>query len=252
MRKIRNFIRDAYSINNALTASALCKKIENELGYEVKLTMLKKFRQELGFVWKSTKCGHLIRPANKEKQLQFCTRILEIKESFPECIFLDESTTQLNLNSKIYFVEKDDAIGRRRSVAKYPLKVHVWACISYRRATNICIWDEKMDSTLYCKIINEFYLLFAQAVYQDRCHLVQNNDPIHKSLYTLKKFEESKIRCLDWPPESTDLNPIEKVWHQLKQYLRMEYNPSSKSYCMKPSLIFFHCQYEITKYTVAA
>uniref|UniRef100_A0A1I7XM94 HTH_33 domain-containing protein n=1 Tax=Heterorhabditis bacteriophora TaxID=37862 RepID=A0A1I7XM94_HETBA len=66
MREIRNFIRDAYSINNELTAPALCKKIENELGYEVKLTMLKKLRRELGFICKSTKCGHLIRPANKK------------------------------------------------------------------------------------------------------------------------------------------------------------------------------------------
>uniref|UniRef100_A0A1I7W611 Transposase n=1 Tax=Heterorhabditis bacteriophora TaxID=37862 RepID=A0A1I7W611_HETBA len=47
-----------------------------------------------------------------------------------------------------------------------------------------------MDSTLYCEIINEFYLPFAQAVYQDRCRLVQDNDPKHKSRYTLKKFEE--------------------------------------------------------------
>uniref|UniRef100_A0A1I7XCG0 HTH_33 domain-containing protein n=1 Tax=Heterorhabditis bacteriophora TaxID=37862 RepID=A0A1I7XCG0_HETBA len=75
MREIRNFIRDAYSINNELTAPALCKKIENELGYEVKLTMLKKLRRELGFVYKSTKYSHLIRPTNKEKRIQFCTRM---------------------------------------------------------------------------------------------------------------------------------------------------------------------------------
>uniref|UniRef100_A0A1I7XAJ9 Histone-lysine N-methyltransferase SETMAR n=1 Tax=Heterorhabditis bacteriophora TaxID=37862 RepID=A0A1I7XAJ9_HETBA len=127
MREIRNFIRDAYSINNELTAPALCKKIENELEYEVKLIMLKKLCRKLGFVCKSTKYGHLICSANKEKLLQPCSRMLEIEESFVDCVFSDESIMQLDSNSKICFVQKDDAIGRRRSVAKYPLKVHVWA-----------------------------------------------------------------------------------------------------------------------------
>uniref|UniRef100_A0A1I7WQZ9 HTH_21 domain-containing protein n=1 Tax=Heterorhabditis bacteriophora TaxID=37862 RepID=A0A1I7WQZ9_HETBA len=71
MREIRNFIHDTYSINNELTAPDLCKKIENELGYEVKLTILKKLRRELGFVCRSTKYSYLIRLTNKEKLLQY-------------------------------------------------------------------------------------------------------------------------------------------------------------------------------------
>uniref|UniRef100_A0A1I7W617 DUF4371 domain-containing protein n=1 Tax=Heterorhabditis bacteriophora TaxID=37862 RepID=A0A1I7W617_HETBA len=37
---------------------------------------------------------------------EFCTRMLEIKESFVDCVFSDESAIQLDSNSKICFVQK--------------------------------------------------------------------------------------------------------------------------------------------------
>ncbi len=30
------------------------------------------------------------------------------------------------------------------------------------------------------------------------------------------------------PPESSDLNPIENVWHELKEYIRREEKPRTK------------------------
>uniref|UniRef100_A0A1I7WU91 Cytochrome P450 n=1 Tax=Heterorhabditis bacteriophora TaxID=37862 RepID=A0A1I7WU91_HETBA len=76
-----------------------------------------------------------------------------------------------------------DAVGRRRSVAKYPLKVHVWAGISRRGATRIAIWDGKnrMNSELYCRIIEDFYVPFLKNVY--------NNN------YTRDRFAKLGIKC---------------------------------------------------------
>uniref|UniRef100_A0A1I7X8Z6 DDE_3 domain-containing protein n=1 Tax=Heterorhabditis bacteriophora TaxID=37862 RepID=A0A1I7X8Z6_HETBA len=178
VEEIKSLISYIYATNNEVTSMKLIKM--------------------LGFVCKITKSDHLIRSVNKEKRLKFYTHMLDIKESFSDCVFTDESSVQLNSNSRICFVQEKDAVGRRRSVAKYPLKVHVWAGISRRGATRIAIWDGK------------------------------DNDPKHTDKYTRDRFAKLGIKCVDWPPESPDLNPIEKVWHQLKHNLRTEYKLVSK------------------------
>uniref|UniRef100_A0A1I7XBH2 DDE_3 domain-containing protein n=1 Tax=Heterorhabditis bacteriophora TaxID=37862 RepID=A0A1I7XBH2_HETBA len=132
--------------------------------------MLNVFGKELGLVCKSTKSGHLIRSGNKEKRLQFCNSMLELKN--------------------------------------------------------------RMDSVLYCRILENFYIPFAKNVYHNHARLMQDNDPKHTHKYTRDRLEDWNIRCIDWFPESPDLNPIEKVWYQLKHYLRSEYKPTTKEELM--------------------
>ena len=46
---------------------------------------------------------------------------------------------------------------------KHPTKVHVWAGISKKGATGICIFEGTMDdATLYCKILERTLLPFLQ------------------------------------------------------------------------------------------
>ncbi|KIH66637.1 hypothetical protein ANCDUO_03035 [Ancylostoma duodenale] len=74
----------------------------------------------------------------------------------------------------------------------------------------------KMDGRLYCKIIRDYYLPFAESVFNGRYRFAQ--DPKHTSQLTSKHLDQYKIERLEWSPESPDLNPIEFVWHQLKHF----------------------------------
>jgi hypothetical protein len=44
--------------------------------------------------------------------------------------------------------------------AKHPTKVHVWAGISFRGATGICIFEGKMNAVLYTNILEGTLLSF--------------------------------------------------------------------------------------------
>ena len=64
---------------------------------------------------------------------------------------------------------------------KHYVKVHVWAGISLRGPTSLCIFDGTMDADLYLDILRENLLPFIQTVYPDMHYFMQDNDPKHTS-----------------------------------------------------------------------
>ncbi|WKY05704.1 hypothetical protein Q1695_006140 [Nippostrongylus brasiliensis] len=54
---------------------------------------------------------------------------------------------------------------------------------------------------------------------QGFARLVHDNAPSHKCSFTVRWMEENGVRCLEWPPESPDLNPIELVWGNIKEFI---------------------------------
>jgi transposase len=60
---------------------------------------------------------------------------------------------------------------------------------------------------------------------------MQDNAPAHAAQETLDMFRKFEVDCVRWPPFSPDLNPIETVWKDIKEYLTQVYgNCVFKSY----------------------
>ena len=86
-----------------------------------------------------------------------------------------------------------------------------------------------MDATLFTSILEVSLLPFICNVYPDGHKFMQDNDPQHCSRHARTFYEENGVNWWPTPPESPDMNPIENLWHELKEYIRRVVKPRTKA-----------------------
>ena len=57
---------------------------------------------------------------------------------------------------------------------------------------------------------------------------MQDNDPKHTSGHVQQWMVDNGINWWKTPAESPDMNPIENLWHEMKEYIRREVKPHTK------------------------
>ncbi len=198
-------------------------------GVCISLSTILRSRTMLGWTFRGSKYCQLIRHVNKFKRFLWGMRYLPeaLACGFENVIWSDETTVQLESHRRHSYRKK----GERATLkprAKHPTKVHVWAGISKRGTTPIVIFDGIMDATLYTQILQRGLLPFIRDTYPDSHRFMQGNDPKHTSKKAAAFVSQERINWWKTPPESPDMNPIENLWHELKEYIRREVKPTSK------------------------
>ena len=109
-------------------------------------------------------------------------------------------------------------------------QVLVWGGISRKGATPIVIFKDVMNSIFYQeKILRDALMPFLERNFRVEGHrIMQDNDPKHTSLSTREFMTENGINWWRTPPESPDLNPIERVWGELKTHVNTVSKPKTQ------------------------
>ena len=136
---------------------------------------------------------------------------------------------------------KDGEKARPKPRPKHPTKVHVWAGISRKGATKVCIFEGIMNAELYCEILKKTFLPFIQEHFPPPSihRFMQDNDPKHTSRAAQDFYVRSGINWWRTPAESPDMNPIENLWHELKEFIRREAKPTNKEELIRGILNFW-------------
>ncbi len=96
-----------------------------------------------------------------------------------------------------------------------------------------------MDAPLYVQILDQTLIPFLEEVFPDRHRFMQDNDPKHTSRVAKAFFQDNSINWWPTPAESPDLNPIENMWHELKEYVRREVKPTTKDELVRGIMEFW-------------
>ena len=196
----------------------------------ISLSTVLRSRTMLGWTFRGSKYCQLIREANKMKRFQWAMRNLPelLDGGFHDVIWSDETTVQLESHRRHSYRRKgESAVLKPR--AKHPTKVHVWAGISKMGPTPVVIFEGIMDATLYIQILQQSLVPFIRRKFPDSHRFMQDNDPKHTSKKAKEFFEQQGIKWWKTPPESPDANPIENLWHELKEFIRREVKPHNKA-----------------------
>lgn len=183
--------------------------------------------------WVSIYC-QLIRLQNKDKRLAWARA--HINDDFENVIWTDETTVQIETHKRYCYCKEG-----QKPRPKHPTKVHVWAGISKKGATKVCIFEGIMAAPLYCEILEKTLLPFIEQTFPPPSvhRFMQDNDPKHTSRAAQAFFSRSNVNWWRTPPESPDMNPIENLWHELKEFIRRTTKPKNKAELIQGILAFW-------------
>ena len=220
------FIDECMASNNELSITRLHHLVRDQFpSLSVSQSTVKRARRELGWMAKKTRYCALISDKNQEARVEWCKK--QQRESdleFENVLWTDECTVQLESHRLITFRKEGQPVVYRMR-PKHPPKVHVWAGISRRGSTQVVVFTGTMTATRYVKILEAALLPFLKKNYPDGHRYMQDNDPKHTSLYAREWYKDNGVNWWKTPASSPDLNPIENVWHSMKEYLRSDYKP---------------------------
>ena len=121
--------------------------MQREFDLKVTEATIKRARKKLGWIKSGPKYCQLVKEKNRIARLNFCLEASRTKDNFTDVIFTDECSVWTESHAKICFWLIGE-LPKHKPKVKHPYKIHVWAGITTRGATDILLFTGIMRRVL--------------------------------------------------------------------------------------------------------
>ena len=130
--------------NDETTATTLCTFFLQH-GLEISIRTILRGRKQLGWSYCGSAYCQLIWEPNNVKRKDWALKYLH--DDFQNVVWTDETTVQLECHKR-FCCRKNRIHPQYKPHPKHPIKMHVWAGISWEGPTPVCIFEEIMNAKL--------------------------------------------------------------------------------------------------------
>lgn len=206
-------------------------KIFNLTNYKISKSLLRNTCRKEGIITYRIKKKPKLNVKACNQRMDFCLKFKNKNLNFwKKVIFLDEKTITLKNQyecSRLYIKCKrserllpQNVIGTQKFIKK---GIKFIGSIRYAGVLPLLKVPNKLNSQIFTEHLNKYRTEVEDFT---KFQLLMDNDPSHSSKYTKKFLENIRIKKLDFPINSPDINVIENLWAIWQKNVR-ETNPKT-------------------------
>jgi transposase len=231
------------------------KKIKRELQLSVSADTIRRRLDEARLFGRVARKEYPFTAEHIRKRLSFANGYGKwTEDQWDTVLFSDETHIELGQHGQVWVQRPLGAAfdsDYMTNKVPHPDRVSVWGCFSGRGLGQIEIFTDILDGPTLKAILQRHLLPSANSLFPPGAWwLQQDNDPKHRSILVRDWLFSNGVQCLDFPPYSPDLNPIENLWNDLKrrvekrnardiaeleEHLNAEWSATDRDYLVKLS-----------------